>query len=150
MKQTHLLVGEIVRPQGIRGEVKLRHFTDDPYRFEELDAILREAVGRSASDVHLKTGAPPSFRINGTLTRWDDAEAMGVRHVGLVAAVSPGAKKLLVAGGNQSNSVSLAWFDNLPLAKGGRLVGFRAPPGIALPAAPIVDDDGAPVSRNEA
>ena len=32
MKQSHLLVGEIVRPQGIRGEVKLRHFTDDPYR----------------------------------------------------------------------------------------------------------------------
>jgi twitching motility protein PilT len=38
----------------------------------ELDAILREAVGRQASDIHLKTGAPPIFRINGTLTRWDD------------------------------------------------------------------------------
>jgi twitching motility protein PilT len=38
----------------------------------ELDAILREAVGRQASDIHLKTGAPPIFRINGTLTKWDD------------------------------------------------------------------------------
>ena len=42
MKQTHLLVGEIVRPQGIKGEVKLRHYTDDPYRFELLDEILRK------------------------------------------------------------------------------------------------------------
>ncbi len=38
----------------------------------ELDAILREAVGRQASDIHLKTGAPPIFRVNGTLTKWDD------------------------------------------------------------------------------
>ena len=42
MKQTHLLVGEIVRPQGIKGEVKLRHFTDDPYRFEDLETVLRK------------------------------------------------------------------------------------------------------------
>ena len=65
MKQTHLLVGEIVRPQGIRGEVKLRHFTDDPYRFEELDAVLRqtgegfepltvEACRVQGDDVYLK------------------------------------------------------------------------------------------------
>jgi twitching motility protein PilT len=38
----------------------------------ELDAILREAVTRNASDIHLKTGSAPIFRINGTLTRWDD------------------------------------------------------------------------------
>ncbi|MBE5778951.1 MAG: 16S rRNA processing protein RimM [Clostridiales bacterium] len=42
MKQTHLLVGEIVRPQGIKGEVKLRHYTDDPYRFELLEEVLRK------------------------------------------------------------------------------------------------------------
>ena len=39
MKQTHLLLGEIVRPQGIRGEVKVKHFTDDPYRFEDLETV---------------------------------------------------------------------------------------------------------------
>lgn len=33
MKQEYLLLGEVVRPQGIRGEVKLRHYTDDPARF---------------------------------------------------------------------------------------------------------------------
>jgi twitching motility protein PilT len=38
----------------------------------ELDMILREAVNRSASDIHLKAGTSPIFRINGTLTRWDD------------------------------------------------------------------------------
>jgi twitching motility protein PilT len=38
----------------------------------ELDAILREGVGRKASDIHLKTGAPPVFRVSGTLTPWDD------------------------------------------------------------------------------
>lgn len=45
MKQTHLLVGEIVRPQGIRGEVKLKHYTDDPYRFELLSEVLRKTSG---------------------------------------------------------------------------------------------------------
>ena len=39
MKQAYLLLGEIVRPQGIRGEVKLKHFTDDPYRFEDLETV---------------------------------------------------------------------------------------------------------------
>ena len=38
----------------------------------ELDAILREGVGRKASDIHLKTGAPPVFRVSGTLTPWDE------------------------------------------------------------------------------
>lgn len=39
MKQAYLLLGEIVRPQGIRGEVKVKHFTDDPYRFEDLETV---------------------------------------------------------------------------------------------------------------
>ena len=39
MKQDYLLLGEIVRPQGIRGEVKVKHFTDDPYRFEDLETV---------------------------------------------------------------------------------------------------------------
>lgn len=39
MQQPYLLLGEIVRPQGIRGEVKVRHYTDDPARFEELAQV---------------------------------------------------------------------------------------------------------------
>ncbi len=41
MKQEYLLLGEIVRPQGIHGEVKLRHYTDDPARFLELETVYR-------------------------------------------------------------------------------------------------------------
>ena len=40
MKQEYLLLGEIVRPQGIRGEVKVRHYTDDPDRFHDLEIVF--------------------------------------------------------------------------------------------------------------
>ena len=45
MHKPYLLLGEIVKPQGIRGEVKLRHYTDDPARFDELDTLYREENG---------------------------------------------------------------------------------------------------------
>ena len=47
MKQEHLLIGEITKPQGIRGEVKIRHYTDDPDRFFDLDEALMqlESIG---------------------------------------------------------------------------------------------------------
>jgi len=37
-----------------------------------LEAILREGVARQASDIHLKHGSQPIFRISGTLVRWED------------------------------------------------------------------------------
>lgn len=40
MKQEYLLLGEIVRPQGIRGEVKVKHYTDDPDRFFDLEDVF--------------------------------------------------------------------------------------------------------------
>ena len=40
MKQEYLLLGEIVRPQGIRGEVKVKHYTDDPERFYDLENVF--------------------------------------------------------------------------------------------------------------
>ena len=40
MLSPYLFLGEIVKPQGIRGEVKVRHYTDDPGRFQELDSLL--------------------------------------------------------------------------------------------------------------
>ena len=42
MQKPYLLLGEIVRPQGIRGEVKVRHATDDPRRFETLETVYRK------------------------------------------------------------------------------------------------------------
>ncbi|MEK7477333.1 MAG: PilT/PilU family type 4a pilus ATPase [Candidatus Coatesbacteria bacterium] len=38
----------------------------------QLDAILREAVSRKASDIHVKTGVPAYVRIHGSLSRYDD------------------------------------------------------------------------------
>ena len=64
MKQSHLLVGEIVRPQGIRGEVKLRHFTDDPYRFEKRIGGQRTYMGCPIPDE-----APPRPEDNAI---WND------------------------------------------------------------------------------
>ena len=46
MKHDYLLLGEVVRPQGIHGEVKLRHYTDDPERFLDLTIVYREREGR--------------------------------------------------------------------------------------------------------
>lgn len=40
MLAPYLLLGEILRPQGIRGEVKVRHYTDDPRRFQELSQVF--------------------------------------------------------------------------------------------------------------
>ena len=46
MQKPYLLLGEIVRPQGVRGEVKVRHETDDPSRFEALENVYVEKEGR--------------------------------------------------------------------------------------------------------
>src|SRR4030042_4686814 len=37
----------------------------------DLNQILLEALPQEASDVHIKEGAPPIFRVNGTLRPWD-------------------------------------------------------------------------------
>ncbi len=38
----------------------------------QLDAILREAVSRKASDIHIKVGVRPYIRVNGSLTPYGD------------------------------------------------------------------------------
>lgn len=40
MKQEYIMIGEIVKPQGVRGEVKVRPITSDPYRFEGMTAAF--------------------------------------------------------------------------------------------------------------
>jgi len=40
MLNPYLLLGTIVKPQGVRGEVKLHHETDDPERFYDLKTIF--------------------------------------------------------------------------------------------------------------
>ena len=46
MKQPYLLIGEIVRPQGIRGELKVKHYTDDAARFLDLDFAYHNKNGK--------------------------------------------------------------------------------------------------------
>jgi twitching motility protein PilT len=48
----------------------------------DLNEILREGVNRGASDIHLKVGSAPIFRVSGTLMTWEEAgrldrDAMG-------------------------------------------------------------------------
>jgi len=38
----------------------------------DIEGILREGVRRQASDIHLKYGSHPIYRVNGTLVRWED------------------------------------------------------------------------------
>jgi len=38
----------------------------------DIETILREGVRRQASDIHLKHGSHPIFRVNGTLVRWEE------------------------------------------------------------------------------
>ena len=40
MKTPYFTVGQIVKPQGIKGEVKVRSFADDPQRFHDLDEVM--------------------------------------------------------------------------------------------------------------
>ena len=37
MLSEYLMIGEVLRPQGVKGLVKVRPDTDDPYRFEDLE-----------------------------------------------------------------------------------------------------------------
>jgi len=37
----------------------------------DLNQILLEALSQEASDVHIKEGAPPIFRVNGVLRPWN-------------------------------------------------------------------------------
>jgi len=52
----------------------------------ELEAILREGVNRQASDIHLKVGAQPIFRVNGTLVRWEEVSALDRDDMGALSA----------------------------------------------------------------
>ena len=43
MLSKYLLIGEVLRPQGIKGQVKVRPFTDDPERFLDLSEVYVKA-----------------------------------------------------------------------------------------------------------
>ncbi len=74
--QDYLLIGEITKPQGVRGELKLRPVTCDPGRFEGLERayLLEEGNYRPVKISVRRAGADAVFfRMEGVNSR-DDAE----------------------------------------------------------------------------
>jgi twitching motility protein PilT len=51
----------------------------------DLNQILVEALAQEASDVHIKAGAPPIFRVNGILKTWNKMKAFDSNDVAKVA-----------------------------------------------------------------
>jgi twitching motility protein PilT len=51
----------------------------------DLNQILLEALSQEASDVHIKVGAPPIFRVNGALKAWNTVKAFDSNDVSKMA-----------------------------------------------------------------
>ena len=76
MLSEYLLIGQVLRPQGIKGLVKVRPDTDDPGRFEELDSVfLKKGSAYERADVEEVSVRDDGvyLRLNGAQTR-DEAE----------------------------------------------------------------------------
>ena len=78
MPDAYLLIGEITKPQGVRGELKARPITCDPERFYDLEQVyIMEGSAYVARGVSVRSAGPDAvyFRMDGVETR-DDAEKM--------------------------------------------------------------------------
>ena len=80
--QEYLLIGEITKPQGVQGELKLRPITCDPWRFEDMDyAYIKE--GESYRKVEIKVRKVNEdavyLRMEGVITRNDAEEVRGTK-----------------------------------------------------------------------
>ena len=76
--QDFLLIGEITKPQGVRGELKLRPVTCDPSRFEEMNiAYLKDGDGYRPVRIQVRSASADAvfLRMEGVETR-NDAEEM--------------------------------------------------------------------------
>ena len=76
--QDYLLIGEITKPQGVRGELKLRPVTCDPARFENMDAAyLKDGDGYRPVRIQVRSASADAvfLRMEGVETR-NDAEKM--------------------------------------------------------------------------
>ena len=78
MQQEYLQIGEIVRPQGIRGEVKLRAMTEDMSRYARLESVFLKKNGQMEEKKVLKGRSYDGFaflQLEGVNDR-DAAEAL--------------------------------------------------------------------------
>lgn len=90
----YFLIGQVLRPQGVRGQVKVRPDTDDPARFELLETVYLKKGDRyipwSVSDVSVRDGFVYCV-LNGATTR-EEAEAQRdlMLYIDRAHAIDPG------------------------------------------------------------
>lgn len=80
--QDYLLIGEITKPQGVQGELKLRPITCDPSRFEDMDyAYIKDGEGYRKIGISVRRAGEDAvfFRMDGVLTRNDAEKMRGVQ-----------------------------------------------------------------------
>ena len=80
--QDYLLIGEITKPQGVQGELKVRPITCDPWRFEDMTyAFVLE--GETYRKVEIKVRKVNEdavyLRMEGVITRNDAEEVRGTK-----------------------------------------------------------------------
>lgn len=72
MKPEYLMIGEITKPQGVRGELKVRPVTRDPYRFEGMtEAYMKrgDEYRRVSMRVNRVTGDAAFISLEGIESR---------------------------------------------------------------------------------
>ena len=80
--QDYLLIGEITKPQGVRGELKLRPITCDPWRFEDMDyAYIKEGENYRKVSIKVRKVNEDAvyLRMEGVETRNDAEEVRGTQ-----------------------------------------------------------------------
>lgn len=74
MLDEYLIVGEVIKPQGLRGEVKIKPYTDDPDRFFDLKRVRMNGETRTLHCLRVQDGFV-FVRIEGIYSR-EAAEAI--------------------------------------------------------------------------
>lgn len=76
MLDEYLVVGEVVRPQGLRGELKVKPYTDDPERFFDLKRVRVHDETRALHCLRVHDGFA-YVRIEGVYSREAGEEMRG-------------------------------------------------------------------------
>lgn len=78
MLSEYLMIGEITKPQGVRGEVKVRPCTCDPGRFEGLDTVyVKRGEDYAPMNIHVNRLSDDAVFMNvGGVTDRDQAETL--------------------------------------------------------------------------
>ena len=80
--QEYLLIGEITKPQGVQGELKVRPITCDPWRFEDMTyAFVLEGDNYRKVEIKVRKVNEDAvyLRMEGVLTRNDAEEVRGTK-----------------------------------------------------------------------